>query len=376
MKQTEFLVDSSLSSMVTGHSLRASVFQDVQEKFRSCIAWRSKFEARPTLTLALSPRRGRNVRRVLSYRTSSVLRPLPSTNHQPAVTSNSTLKFSKPVRSLFPLPGGEGQGEGDHLTNFYGNNRPAATGSLTSKHPGTSARRSLSSGERARVRASVPLTSLLPPNLGRHRRPRVARRWMRRAFLQRVEDRVTHKLLFPPQLPVPKAQFFDAHRGEESRPLGIARMLIRMPVMPAVEFDGEACLSAIKVEGVCADRKLPTKFIGAESPVAQPAPHEFFSPSLLLSQNACERGVGHDENVLCSGQDEKNGVYARPHPDPLPQERENRSQLPARSMYHPIRVAQLLDNRRRKRAFSLPSGNQPKSGDRFSNSKRTTLSTP
>ena len=66
----------------------------------------------------LSPRRGRILCRVLCHRQPSVLRAFFPANHQPAATGNSTSASFARVRSLFPLPGGEGQGEGERHTNL------------------------------------------------------------------------------------------------------------------------------------------------------------------------------------------------------------------------------------------------------------------
>lgn len=77
-----------------------------------------EFFATPALTPTLSPRRGRILRRVLRQRQPSVLRQYSPAKHQPAATGNSTSKSSPRVRSLSPLPGGEGQGEGERQTNF------------------------------------------------------------------------------------------------------------------------------------------------------------------------------------------------------------------------------------------------------------------
>ena len=83
------------------------------------------FVATSALTPALSPRRGRILRRVLIHRKPSVIRKFSPTNHQPAATGNATSESSERVRLLFPLPGGEGQGEGERHTNFPKKNQPA-----------------------------------------------------------------------------------------------------------------------------------------------------------------------------------------------------------------------------------------------------------
>ena len=76
------------------------------------------FVATSAFSPALSPRRGRTPRCVLSHRTPSILRKFSPANHKPAATGNLTPKSSAHVRVQFPLPEGEGQGEGEHHTNF------------------------------------------------------------------------------------------------------------------------------------------------------------------------------------------------------------------------------------------------------------------
>jgi len=79
---------------------------------------RIELVATPALTPALSPRRGGALRRVSSIRGPLVHRSFSPANRQPAATGNSTSEFSKRVRLLAPLPGEEGQGEGERHTNF------------------------------------------------------------------------------------------------------------------------------------------------------------------------------------------------------------------------------------------------------------------
>jgi len=76
------------------------------------------FVITPALTPALSPRKGRILRRVWRDRQPSFLQSFSLANNQRAATGNPTPKFSQRVRLPFPLPGGEGQGEGERKTNF------------------------------------------------------------------------------------------------------------------------------------------------------------------------------------------------------------------------------------------------------------------
>jgi hypothetical protein len=240
----------------------------------------------PALTPALSPGRGIIVRRVLIVRESSDIRAVSRANHRKAALVKLSIESSE-----------------------------------------TCDRCSLSSGERVRVRASVPLNCLFYSNVRRRHRPRVIRQRMRSAFLKRIENRVTNKLLLASQLPVPETKLLDAHRSQELSSLGIVNLLVGMPVMSAIEFDGEAGFHAIEVEVVNPARVVATKFVTAETAVSQPTPHEFFGPSLLLAQGAGAGWIGHGKKVAIAVREEKNGLNDRPHPSPLPQERENR--LPA-----------------------------------------------
>jgi len=245
---------------------------------------KTKFVVWTALTPALSPGRGRIVRRVLSIRESPDMRAVSRANYQGAVTDGLTIELLKP-RDSCPL----------------------------------------SPGERVRVRASVNLTFLLCSGLRRHHRFRVVWQRMWSTFLQRVENHVTDELLLTPQLAVPKAKLLDAHRGEKFGSFSIMSFLSRMPMMSTVQFDGETGFHAVEIEVVNPTRVIATEFVGAESSVAQPTPHEFFSPSLFLAQSAGPSGVGHGRRLKLRGTFRKIGFYDRLHLGPLPQERENGS---------------------------------------------------
>ncbi len=163
---------------------------------------------------------------------------------------------------------------------------------------------SLSSGERVRVRASVLLTCLFPDNP----RPRVSRQRVWCTFLQRVENHVAHVLPLAPQLSVPEPKFLDTHRSEELSPFGVAGLLVRETVLPPVEFNRKTCLAAVEIEEVISDREIAPKLIGAKTPVAQPTPHQLFSPSLLLAQSAGAFGVGHGKSLNSRRSFRKNGL--------------------------------------------------------------------
>ncbi|GEM_PF-2471271 len=216
----------------------------------------------PALTPALSPRRGRIARGVLSNRRPFVIRALPPASHQGTATNKLTVELLNVRDNCF-----------------------------------------LSPGERAGVRASVTLTLLSSDNP----RPRVVRQRVRRAFLQRVENHVSNELFLPPQLPVPETQFLDAHRSEKFCSLRIVSSLSRMPMLSTVKLDGEARFHTIEVEVVNSARVIASEFVRTETAIPQPTPHKLFCPSLLLSQSAGAFGIAHERKLERCGHFEKIG---------------------------------------------------------------------
>jgi len=158
---------------------------------------------------------------------------------------------------------------------------------------------SLSSGERAGVRACVnfPKLTFLLTQILRRNSSGIIRQWMRRTFLQLAKNRVANGLLFAPQVRIPKAKFLNAHRSEKSGPLGVVSLLIGMPVSTAVEFNGEPRFFAEKIKVVNSNRMSSPKFVGAESPVTQPTPDELFRPRRFLAQSAGAFDVGHGQTI-------------------------------------------------------------------------------
>ncbi len=293
----------------------------------------------PALTPALSPGRGRILRRVLSNRELSVIRTFSSADYQPAATDKLTVELSKSPDSC-----------------------------------------SLSPGERVRVRASVPLTFLLRSNIRRSHRPRVFRQRMWRPLLKRMEDHITNKLLLSPQLPIPEAKLLDAHRSKKPRPHGIVSLLPGKTMLPAIKFNREACFHAIEVEEVNSDRMVAAELVGAETTIAQPAPHLFFSPSLFLPQRASAFRIGHDGRLGRCARFEKDGFDARPHPGPLRHERENHAPaqcIISRSLSSRVRSSELPETgdkhcdvrktRDARKLSPLPGGEGQGEGERHTN---------
>ena len=215
-----------------------------------------------TLTPALSSGRGRITRCALSSRKLCITRSVSSANYQPAATTSLIFNQSKSCD-----------------------------------------RCSLSPGERVRVRASVPLTFLFP----HHTSPHVFRQRVRCACLKRIENHISNKLLLLPQLIIPEPNLLNAHRSQKFCSFGIVSLLLRKTVLPAVQFNGEAGLLTKEVEVVNPARMVAPKLVAAEASIAQPTPHQLFSPRLFLPQCAGAVSIGHGVILRRCGDFEKNG---------------------------------------------------------------------
>jgi hypothetical protein len=117
---------------------------------------------------------------------------------------------------------------------------------------------------------------------------------MGRAFLQLQENHVPNRLLLPLQTGVPEAQFFYAQRREDFRAFDIVSLLVRMSVLPAIQFNGKPRLHAVKIKAVSTHGMLPTEFESTESPIPQPPPNELFGPTGPLAQRTRAGNVEHE----------------------------------------------------------------------------------
>src|SRR5271170_3523776 len=115
--------------------------------------------------------------------------------------------------------------------------------------------------------------------------------------LQLSEDGVPNGLRISSELGVPEAQDLNALRGQKPVPLRVMLDLAGISVASAVEFDGKAGLTTIKIEEVNSDRMPPAKFVGTETSVSQPTPHQFFGPGRLATQCSCTFGRGHGDSM-------------------------------------------------------------------------------
>src|SRR5205823_3123342 len=118
-------------------------------------------------------------------------------------------------------------------THFRASLSEAAIAAAPENFPGAAAVLSLSPGERAGVRASVPLI-FFPP---RTHRLCVTRQRPRRARLQLPEDRIANRLSVAPELRVPKPQDLDAQRSEELLPIFVMFPLFWKPVLSSIQFN-------------------------------------------------------------------------------------------------------------------------------------------
>ncbi len=231
--------------------------------------------------------------------------------------------------------------KGNHLPRFADTERSGMASSLSTRdHAAATATAALpfnegatsftlSSGERAGVRASQTNQSIgsraghFTQNSLFSHAPRVCRQWMRRPFLQSVENRVANALPVLPQCRIPEAQLPDALRFQKPGSLGVMRPLPGMAVAKAVQFDREPRLHAEKIQRVFTERMFAPEFIAVKPAVTQPAPHELFGPGLLLPQRAGAVCAGHASTLSKEGRRQKIRVNVRPHPILLPQEKVN-----------------------------------------------------
>ncbi len=170
-------------------------------------------------------------------------------------------------------------------------------------------------GERAGVRASVSLAFFRNSH-----RPRIIRQRAWRSLLQLVENRITDTLRVAPQMRIPKAKRLDAARLQIFLPLSVMSLLMGMTMLTAVQFNGQFCLFAEKIEIIAAQRMLPPEFITAKASVPQPAPYQLFRPGFLLAQLSGICIFGHEQIVRFPCEN-RISFLARPHLYPLPQER-------------------------------------------------------
>ena len=66
--------------------------------------------------------------------------------------------------------------------------------------------------------------------------------------------------------------------AEQAAARRVALLLLGLAVLRAVEFDGQHCLVAKEIEHALAEGMLAAKFVAAQTPVAQPAPHQLLRP--------------------------------------------------------------------------------------------------
>jgi hypothetical protein len=86
--------------------------------------------------------------------------------------------------------------------------------------------------------------------------------------LQQLPEGLAYDLRLLTDLPVPKAYGDDATAQQVILLLSIVSLLIRVAMLAAINLDGNARLSAVKVQGVRSHRMFPTKLVACETAVA------------------------------------------------------------------------------------------------------------
>jgi hypothetical protein len=224
--------------------------------------------------------------------------------------------ISKTHHNGLPLPGGEGWGEGEGSVQI-------------STH--------------AHIARSLGQCFRFLNHRWQHW-PAILRQRMRRAFLQRPPNRLSNRVLLPSQPRVPKSQHFDAFAAKVGVACEIPRLLFRMTVPAAVQFDIHSRFEAEKIEDEVSKLMLAPKFIRREAPVTKPLPKQSFRPSVILAQSAGNPGeppqshggsrvtvlkaqvqANNGDTSFCqfSSQTKPSKFARRNHPFPLtPEERE------------------------------------------------------
>jgi hypothetical protein len=128
---------------------------------------------------------------------------------------------------------------------------------------------------------------------------------------------------------VPEAEFLNTQCFQEAGSLRVMGLPLRVTVLESVEFDRQARLFAEKVQVVSFDGMLASKFVSGETSVPQPLPHQFLGPGGSLPEGTSTLSNGHrgERSDTVEKFNKDNGFNARPHPGPLPQERENRKSV-------------------------------------------------
>ena len=163
------------------------------------------------------------------------------------------LERSEARRCWFPLPRGEGQGEGE---------------------PGFE----ISLARHLFRRRAIVLFSF------RHWAA-VRRQRVRSTLLQSAPNCIANGLLLAAQMRIPEAQNFDSARFKPSVSLGISGLLLRSSMLKSIQFYVQPGFQAEKIENVRSERVLSPEFVLRKSPVPQPSPHEFLGPCIVLSQH-------------------------------------------------------------------------------------------
>ena len=168
---------------------------------------------------------------------------------------------------VFPLPGGEGRGEGEGGLRLSGTRRFAWRGALFSfAH-----------------------------------RPAVIRQGMRGALLQRPPNCVTDGVFFAPQAGVPESKHLDATRFQQRIAFDIPGLLLRRAMLEPVQLEVQPRFQAKEVKDMRLEQMLSAKLVVGEPPVAQPTPQEFLGPRFLLAQYTCDAGKArgrHEVSVV------------------------------------------------------------------------------
>ena len=204
----------------------------------------------------------------------------------------------------FPLPKGEGQGEGKERSmtklrmGFCG-------GSIESFRP------------RVRGKSAPSLSAAWI--LARAHWSAIFRHRLRRALLQLAPNRITDNLFFAAQARVPEAQHFDPARCKPGVPLRVQALLPGSSVLASIKLDVKRRLQTEKIENVQRIRMLSSKLVSRKAAITQPVPQQFLSPCIVLAQRARDTGeFRRSSHVRTLAHLRRRSIFKLPSPSSWP----------------------------------------------------------
>jgi hypothetical protein len=94
--------------------------------------------------------------------------------------------------------------------------------------------------------------------------------------VQRIPDFEQNPFAIFPPLMIPEPEFFDAGSGEKVFAFLIVHSLLRQPMSEPIQFNGQPCQGAVKIQAIIPHRMLAAELESRESPGPQGLPQLLF----------------------------------------------------------------------------------------------------